>query len=101
MLVGSGVDQLFVELRFIQLQAVVLRLVRLVVGGFPRRMGSGWAMGAVVLYLFVLGMDPQLIIVCVKVRRLQHLRYHQKFQKRERAQEYFGALPMVRHCVLL
>jgi len=70
MLVGSGVHQLSVELRFFRLQVVVLRLVMLVVGGFPRRVGSGCAMVAVVPYLFVLGMGPQLIVVCVKVRRL-------------------------------
>ena len=70
MLVGSVVDQLFVELRFFQLQAVALRLVMLVVGGFQRRLGSGCVRGALVLYLFVLGMDPQLIVVYVEGRRL-------------------------------
>ena len=68
--VGSGVDQLSLDLRFFQLQVVVLRLVMLVVGGFQRREWSGCAMVAVVPYLFVLGMVPQLIVVCVKVRRL-------------------------------
>jgi len=70
MLVGSGVDQLSVELRFFQLQAVVLRLVMLVVGGFQRRVGFGCVRGALVLYLFVIGMDPQLIIIYVEGRRL-------------------------------
>jgi len=70
MLVGSGVDQLFVELRFSQLQAVVLRLVVLVVVGFPRKVGSGCEKEVLVLCLFVLGMAPRLIVVCVKVQRL-------------------------------
>jgi len=34
MLVGSEVEQVFVELRFYQLQAGVLRLVMLIVVGF-------------------------------------------------------------------
>jgi len=70
MFVGSGVDQLSVELHFFQLQAVILRLVRLVVDGFLWRVGSGCVMGAVVLYLFVLEMDQQLIVICIKVWRL-------------------------------
>jgi len=70
MLVGSGVDQLSVELRFFQLQAVVLRLVVLVVFGFRRIVGSGCEKGVLVLCLSVLGMGPQLIVVCVEVRRL-------------------------------
>ena len=101
MLVGSGVDQLFVELRFSQLQAVILLLVVLVVVGFQRKGGSGCEKEVLVLCLFVLGIDPQFIVVCVQVQRLKHLRYHQKFQKREGAQEYFGAVPMGRHFVLL
>jgi len=101
MLVGSEVEQLSVELRFYQLQAVVLRLVVLVVVGLQRIVGSGCAREAPVLNLFVLGIDPQFIVVCVQVQRLKHLRYHQKFQKREGAQEYFGAVPMGRHFVLL
>jgi len=70
MVVGSGVDQLFVELPFFQLKAVVLRLVWLVVVGFRRKMGSGYEKGVLVLCLSVLGKGPQLIVVCVEVRRL-------------------------------
>jgi len=70
MLVGSGVNQLSVELRFYQLQAIVLRLVVLVVVGFQRRVESGCEREVLVLYLFVLGMDLQLIVVCVEVQRL-------------------------------
>jgi len=70
MLVGSVVDQRFVELRFFQLQAVLLRLVLLVVGGFQWKVGSGCEKEVLVLCLFVFGMDPQLIVVCVEVQRL-------------------------------
>jgi len=70
MLVGSVVDQLSVELRFYQLQAFVLRLVVLVVVGFRRKVGSECEREALVLYLFVLGIDLQLMVICVKVQRL-------------------------------
>jgi len=55
MLVSSGVDQLSVELRFYQLQSVVLRLVVFVVVRFQRKVGFGYEREALVLYLFVLG----------------------------------------------
>jgi len=69
MLVGSGVDQLSVELRFFQLQAVVLRLAVLVVVGFRLKVGSGCEKGVLILWLSILGMGPQLIVVCIEVRR--------------------------------
>ena len=70
MLVGSGVDQLSVELRFFQLQAVILRVVMLVGGGFQRKVESGCEKEVLVLDLFIFGIAPQLIVICVKVQRL-------------------------------
>jgi len=70
MFVGSVVDQLSLELWFYQLQAVVLRLVMLVVVGFRRKVVSVGVREVLVLYLFVLVMNLQLIFVYVKVRRL-------------------------------
>jgi len=70
MLVGSGVDQLSVELRFFQLQPVILQLVVLVVVRFRRKVWSGCKKGVLVLCLSVLGMGPQLIVVYVEVQRL-------------------------------
>ena len=70
MFVGSGVDQLSVELHFFHLQAIVLRLVVLVVVGFRQKVGSGYEKEVLVLCLFMLGMAPRLIVVCVKVQWL-------------------------------
>jgi len=70
MLVGSGVDQLSVGLRFYYLQAVILRLVVLVVVEFQQKVESRYEREALVLYFFLLGMYPQLIVVCIEVQRL-------------------------------
>jgi len=96
MLVGSGVDQLTIELRFYQLQAVVLRLVVLTVVRFQLRVGSVYKREVFVLCLLSLGIVLLLIFVYIGVWRLRHLRYHQRFQKREGAQKYCCEVPKVK-----